>query len=310
MSEKRFASIAHELQEAVTNAAWIQWQALGGQAAAPRAPGAIVDPEALVLVSLWLEDDERRLRDFLHGFAELGSRMLSVQRLKRAMGAFPPDAVGRVAGFAATVADFGKDPRWKGLARTGPILSGRSGKVGPPSTRFGEAGSLMLRLRTAFGVDVRTDTLAYLIGRRGAWAGVKEIADALFYAKYSVRGACEALADARLIKSHTDRPVKYYAEPERWTALLDLRDTAPWHPWVAIYAFVLRLLAWLRGPGAEVESSYVASSLAREFMREHGGILTQIQLDAPEGRDYLGESYLEAFEQTVFALVQRLTDVA
>jgi hypothetical protein len=272
MSEKRFASIAHELQEAVTNAAWIQWQALGGQAAPPRAPGAIVDPDALVLVSLWLEDDERRLRDFLHGFAELGSRMLSVQRLKRAMGAFPPDA--------------------------------------PPSTRFGEAGSLMLRLRTAFGVDVRTDTLAYLIGRRGAWAGVKEIADALFYAKYSVRGACEALADARLIKSHTDRPVKYYAEPERWTALLDLRDTAPWHPWVAIYAFVLRLLAWLRGPGAEVESSYVASSLAREFMREHGGILTQIQLDAPEGRDYLGESYLEAFEQTVFALVQRLTDVA
>ena len=310
MSKTRFANITHELQEAAANAAWIQWQALGGQAAAPRGPGAIVDPEALVLFSLWLADDEPRVRDFLYGFAELGSRMLSVQRLKRAMGVFPAGAEERVAGFAAWVVGFGKDPRWRGLAGSAANPPGRLGKVGPASARLGEAGSLMLRLRTAFGVDVRTDTLTYLIGRRGAWADVKEIAEALLYAKYSVRGACEALADARLIKSHPDRPVKYYADLQRWTALLELQDTAPWHPWVAIYAFVLRLLAWLGGPGAEAQSSSVVASLAREFMREHGGILTQIQLDVPDGRDYLGETYLEAFEHTVLALVQRLTDGA
>lgn len=306
MSKTRFASVARELHEAAAGAVWIQWQALGGQAAAPRAPSAIVDPEALVLFSLWLSDDEPRLRDFLYGFAESGSRMLSVQRLKRAMRSFPADAAQRLTGFAASVAGFGKDPRWRNLAGSGSKAAGRPGKVAPASTRLGEPGSLMLRLRTAFGVDVRTDTLTYLIGRRAAWADVKDIAEALLYAKYSVRGACEALADARLIESGTGRPVKYYADQQRWTGLLDLPATPQWHPWMNVYAFVLRLLSWLPGSGDKATSPSLAASLAREFMLEHGQIVTQLQLVVPDQRDHLGEAYLPAFERTVAALAQWL----
>jgi hypothetical protein len=306
MSKTRFSSIARELHEAAAGAVWIQWQALGGQAAAPRAPAAIVDPEALVLASLWLADDEPRLRDFLYGFAEVGSRLLSVQRLKRATGSFPAGGDARVAGFAARVASFGKDPRWRNLAAAGARPAGRPGKVTPASTRLGDPGSLMLRLRTGFGVDVRIDTLTYLIGRRGAWADVKDISEALLYAKYSVRGACEALADARLIESRTDRPVRYYADPRRWTTLLKLPHSPPWYPWVRVYAFVVRLGAWLREPGVQAASPALAASLAREFILEHGQVLAQLQLNLPHERDYLGEEYLPAFERAVAALVRWL----
>ena len=306
MSNERFASLARALHEAAAGAVWIQWQALGAQAAAPRLPSAIVDPEALVLVSLWLTDDEPRLRDFLTGFAELGSRLVSVQRLKRAIGLYPGDAQARVAGFAAEIARFGKDPRWRKLAGNAPRSPGRPGKVGPPSTRMGEPSSLMLRLRTAFGVDVRTDTIAYLIGRREAWADVKEISEALLYAKYSVRGACEALADARLIESRAGRPLKYYAERQRWAALLGLADTPPWHPWIAVYAFVLRLKEWLNAPGLRSASSTLVASLARDFMLEHGQIVTHLQLDVPDERDHLGDAYLPAFERPVTALTDWL----
>ena len=308
MSKSRFSSIARELREAATGAVWIQWQALGGQAAAPRAPDAIVDPEALVLASLWLADDEPRLGDFLYGFAGVGSRLLSVQRLKRAAGSFPPGVEKRVAGFAAWVASFGKDPRWRQLAAASSKPAGRPGKVGPAATRLSDPGSLMLRLRTAFGVDVRIDTLSYLIGRRGAWADVKDIADALLYAKYSVRGACEALADARLIESRTDRPVKYYADQRRWTALLKLPHPPAWHPWLRVYAFVIRLRAWLQEPGVQAASPSLAASLAREFILEHGQVLGQLQLNVPHERDYLGEAYLPALDRTVSALVQWLGD--
>jgi len=310
MSKTRFASIARQLHEAAADALWIQWQALGGQAAAPRAPGAIVDPEALVLCSLWLADDEPRLRDFLYGFAELGSRLLSVQRLKRATGLFPATGDERVAGFAAWVASFGKDPRWRNLAAARSKPAGRPHKVAPAATRLGDPGSLMLRLRTGFGVDVRVDTLTYLIGRQGAWADVREISESLLYAKYSVRGACEALADARLIESRIGRPVKYGADQRRWTTLLKLPQTPAWHPWVPVYAFVIRLRAWLQGPGVQAASPSLAASLAREFILENGQVLAQLQLDLPQERDYLGEAYLPAFERTVSALAQWLAATA
>ena len=309
MSKKpRFAKIARVLREAASGAAWIQWQALGGQAAAPRPPKAIVDPEALVLASLWLANDEPRLHDFLWGFAELGSRLLSVQRIKRAMTLYPTDAKERLADFAARVDQSGKDPRWRKLTGKTSGGLGRPGKVGPAAARLGAPGSLMVRLRTAFGVDVRTDTLAYLIGQRKTWADIKEISEALLYAKYSVRIACEALTDARLIESHPGRPVKYYADQKRWTALLQLRDAPPWLPWMTVFAFVLRLERWLHEPGLATASPTLAASLSREFMLEHGQLLRRLQIDVPDHRDYPGESYLPVFESAVMMLAQWLGD--
>jgi hypothetical protein len=289
MSATRFASVTRELHEAAAGAAWIQWQALGAQAAAPRAPRAIVDPEALLLLSLWLADEEPRLRDFLSGFAQLGSRLLSVQRLKRAMILFPEDAEARVA----------KSPR-----------PGRPGKVGPASARFGEPGSLMLRLRAGIGVDVRTDVLSYLIGRGDAWSDVREIAGAILYAKYSVRSACEALADAGLIVIRAERPVSYSAAPGRWLGLLGLDEPPPWRPWVHVFAYVVRLLEWLRGPGRRQMSAALAASLAREFVVEHGAVLAELRLDIPDERALRDEAYLPAFERMVSALAEWLVESA
>lgn len=299
MSARRFAKLARALREAAVDAAWIQWPALGGQAAAPRAPVSIVDPEALVLFSLWMRDDEPRIWDFLYGFAELGSRLLSVQRLKRLLKAFPDDAGPGIEAFAAAVSHFGKDPRWSRLAGRAEVRRGRPGKTASPAIRLAEPGALMLRLRAAFGPDVRTDALAYLIGQREVWADVREIAGALGYAKYSVRGACEALADARLIESSGERPVRYFAGARRWAEFLGMPDVAPWRPWAEAYGLALRLLAWLHHEGAREMSDSLASSLAREFVHVNGSVLRQLQLDVPDHRDRLGEAYLPAFEQTV-----------
>ena len=296
-------------REAGATAARIQWQALRGQAAA-RAPSAIVDPEALVLFSLWLVDDEPRVRDFLRGLAGHGTRLLSVQRLKGAMPAFPAGTEQRVGGLASLVLAAGKDPRWSRLATASPTWPTRSGKVVSPTPRLREAGSLLLQLRTGFGVDVRTDTLAYLIGRSGSWAGVREIAEELCYARYSVRLACAALADSGLIVTKRARPVTYYADPRRWSAALDLRAVSVWHPWVKVYAFILHLGAFLTEPRLAMASESLAASLAREFVTEHAQVLTQLQLDVPDERSHLREAYLPAFERMVGALVEWLHDAA
>ncbi len=211
MPADRFASVAREVREAAATAVWIQWRALGGEGAAPREPAAIVDPEALVLASLWMKDEEKRLWDFLYGLAEGGSRLLSVQRLKRLLSVFPESLSPEVARFASAVRHAGNDPRWRGFPRAQAPAAGRPGKWRSPRTRLASGGALMLRLRTAFGVDVRSDTLACLIGRREAWSTVRDIARSLGYARGSVRAACESLTDARLLESAANgRPARRY----------------------------------------------------------------------------------------------------
>lgn len=297
----RFASLVRAVEESTTNALWIQWQALGGQAAASRAPHSIVDPEALVLASIWLAELEPRLLDFLYGFAESGSRLLSVQRMKRAAAYFPDDGVHGLAGFAMTVSSFGSDPRWRRLSESGRPIAARPGKVVSAARALGEPGSLMLRLRTGFGVDVRTDVLTFLIGSDGAWADVREMSEALLYAKYSVRRACEGLGDARLIESSPSRPVRYYADPSRWMALLELSYIARWYPWMGVYSFLVRLLDWFRTFGGEPSSDSLAASRAREFMLGHAHALVPLQLALPDERDFVGGTYLAAFHETVSA---------
>ena len=157
-------------------------------------------------------------------------------------------------------------------------------------------------------MDVRTDTLAYLIGRGGSWAAVREIAQDLCYARYSVRLACEALASSGLIVSKAGRPVTYYADPRRWSAVLDLRAKPAWHPWVSVYAFVLRLEEFLGRPRLAAASESLAASLAREFVMDQAQVLTQLQLAVPDQRAHLREAYLPAFERTVSALAEWLED--
>jgi hypothetical protein len=306
MPAGRFASIARELREAMATAVWIQWQALGGEAATPRPPAAIVDPEALVLTSLWMKDEEKRLWDFLYGLAEGGSRLLSVQRLKRILPTFPEPVPVAVARFAAAVRYAGNDPRWRGFPRAQTPAPGRSGKWRSPRARLATGSALMVRLRTAFGVDVRSDALTYLVGRRGVWCTVRDISRALGYAPGSVRAACEALSDARLLEATTDgRPARYSA-PEKWLTLLGIEEAPAWKPWSAAYAFTLRVMGWLRDKRTAALSDYLASSFARELVRKHGAVLKELQLDVPDHRDRLAEAYLPAFEATLAALARWL----
>ena len=82
MSAKRVASAIARLREATAEAAWAQWSAIFTVAASRRPARAIVDPEALLLISLLLRDHEPRLWSAVVLWAQVGARLLSVQRAK------------------------------------------------------------------------------------------------------------------------------------------------------------------------------------------------------------------------------------
>src|SRR5205085_9247560 len=129
-----------------------------------RRAAAIIDPEALVLLSLTLMDTEKRLWDLIAGWIERASRLLSLQRTKNLLKTFPPSTLSRVRQLAMLAVEVGKDMRWKNLVGRGLDHAPRTGKRGRVIAELIEPPALTLRLRLGFGVGVKPDMLSFMLG--------------------------------------------------------------------------------------------------------------------------------------------------
>ena len=97
--------------------AWRQWRTVGAQTSAKARGRALVDPEALVLLSLTLMEHERRLADVLVDWMAWNSDLLSVQRMKNLVTSYPESTRDRLGWLAGVALKAGKDLRWRPLAK-------------------------------------------------------------------------------------------------------------------------------------------------------------------------------------------------
>ena len=103
--------MVESLIESVKRVVWQQWQAVGAMVSGTRRAKGIVDPEALILLSLGLRDHERRLWDMLAWWAAVGANLLSVQRMKNLAVNYPKPINLRLAEFARLAHEMGGDFR-------------------------------------------------------------------------------------------------------------------------------------------------------------------------------------------------------
>lgn len=314
------SSLPRNLRHAVLDVVWRQWRVLGAGAAAPftkrstsygkdgrRQLRTLVDPEALVLVSLMLFEDERRLGDLLHDWGARNSDLLSVQRMRNLEAGYPETVRSvlsqRLAWFAAVARDEGKDLRWRPLAKGWTGMAGGSSSAEgdqsegerlavdrrrsastPVSRGNAEASkksratrarltsdvTLLLRLRLGLGVGVKSDLLAFLLARDEEWATVRDIADATRYTVAAVRRAAEDLAAARLIESLGRQPTTYRAVFVAWAPLLGLEDRPPrWGSWHERFVFATDFLQWADVARAHPLSDYAFGVHGRQLLEEH-----------------------------------------
>ncbi|KPK82264.1 MAG: hypothetical protein AMS25_03205 [Gemmatimonas sp. SM23_52] len=261
------------MRRSAIDVAWRQWCAVGSLASIAGEAGAsaLVDPEALILFSLALRDDERRLWDVLTWWARTGVGLLSVQRIKKLAREYPPAVQGRLAEFAWYAVQSG-DKRWQSLSGTGAAES-----RGPEPRRdkwFGEGpeliepAALLLRLRAGFGVGAKADLL-------------------------------EDMARARLVHASGNKPVEFRVNPKPWSDLLELPRLSPWRYWQPLYAFLMNTLAWVDSDGFQGGTDYLVSSKARDLVIAHRAAFTRNGIDVPRPEDFKGESYLTAFAGTL-----------
>lgn len=282
--------------------AWQQWASLGAGAltSAPDHSDTLVDPEALLLLSLVMQPSERRLADLVAWWAAVGSSLLSVQRTKTLVAVFPETVREALGGFAYLASKAG-DKRWKKLASpTAPMWGDRRLK-GPSQPPLKDASALVLRLRAGFGVNAKSDALAYLIGMQQRAATVQEIAEAIHYTKVTVRNALQDMVLARFIQEVPGHPAKYTVDRRPWLALLNASKqtgSLVWKPWSGLFAFLAH--THLLYAQADALSEYLLSTKARDLVGRFGKSFALFGVPLLNPNDYQGAAYLdgvhEAFE--------------
>jgi hypothetical protein len=276
----------------------------------------MIDPEALVLLSASLMKEERRLADILGWWASVGSPLMSVQRLRSLTRQFP-DQVKTCIGLVAVLSYRAGDHRWKqeakGLEEPSWIRSGKGGKL----PDLNHSATLWLRLRAGFGVGVKTDLLACLIGTQGTAMTIRQLSHATSYTAPALRAALQGMVIAGIVQATPQRPAMYRLDAHRWNILLSLdersmvadahgrSDGLPrWITWSGFFAFLCDTLVWSRDAATAEIGDYILSSRARDLYEKYAGLLKQSGIAVPDPSRYKGKAYLEGFETTVHTVLE------
>jgi len=287
---------ASSLQGALLNRAWIQWAALGVDATVDR-DDAVVDPEALIVLTAELGDADARLRDLSTDWCVTYGRYVNGSRLKqvaRELGS-PDDIIGE---YVATVAASG-GPAWPMGTRPRPDYVRRD------KARLDSAESrprLRIRLRAAFGVNARADILAALLAASPGGLNAADLARVTRFTKPSIASALDALLLAGLV---TARPVaneRRFVLPPKVPILPGLRPPVAQPDWVTQFGVALEVL---RFTARDDMSTTVRAIEARRLVNSLGNRISTERMPMP----YLDPGGVEsgvAFDRWVVYLVDWL----
>ncbi|MGI9037347.1 MAG: hypothetical protein ACR2GQ_00655 [Gemmatimonadota bacterium] len=287
------------LETALVELLWAQWAEVTAAASSRRRGRSLIDPEALVLTSLALRNRERRLWDMLGWCASETPRLLSVQRARNLVDAYPPPVRTALGGFAQLAVEEGADHRWRTLQTTDPETPPRASKLGSEPVRLIEDSTMWLRLRLGLGVGVKADLLAFLIACGGAAFSVRDMAGATGYTTNAIRRAADELGEARVVRVIKGYPVEYHVDGRAWLDLLEVTDAPPWRYWHQVFSFATRVFALRHALLQREASRYVASSELRQLSGKHAQLFAWNRITAPAIDVHPGEEFLDEFGEAI-----------
>jgi hypothetical protein len=273
----KLMTLSERISRATIDVVWRQWSAIGGMATTKHRAKSLVDPEALVLISLTLLPTEPRLGDLVADWTARNSDLLSVQRLRNLERRYPTATRERLQRLARVALEEGKDHRWKSLLgdKSG-VLTRRGTKSRAVRAQAVESPAAVLRFRLAFGVGIKADLFSYLLSTdEGAGASVAVISLATGYTVAAVRRAASDLAEAHFIlpvaddAAIADTRIHYRVQQEGWREVLGIEHLAKWRGWNERFVFVAAFLDWVAETADRPLTAYVLESRGRDLIEEH-----------------------------------------
>ncbi len=321
MSTSECSGVRSELLESAADVCARQWTAVGGlgRALGERACGAIVDPEALVLMSLVVRELDPRLDERLAWWARVGARQTSVQRMRTLVEAFPENVGDAWRSFAGIAASHGR-ASWRAHADPAPaqmVHERPHAEHDEPS--LAADATLVLRLRAGFGVNAKADLLAFLVGNAGRSFSAAAIAHELAYSETTTKRAARDMARAGLVQQIDGHPAIYSVDSGSWTRLLELESAPPWRPWALLFPFVAHALAWAAQPAQSAQpaqteqpaqSAYLRASRARDLFERTRSDFQRYGIPVPKPERHPGEAFEGAFLELLRRLAAWMSEAA
>lgn len=261
-------SFRTELSQTVLNFLWSAWSQVGVMGGSVPSPARIVDPEPLLLLTWECARQDARAFDEVLDWLGQNGRWINVVRLTSLLAEdqiCSPTIAGAVAAF---MAERDKTPKWRKLAercqpkskvvpsalfqrRDQPLLPTK-GQTEEIFSRYGwlrsrirlrgqsqrlpawTPASLVLKCRALFGVNIRADVFAYLIGRGPATAS--GLARELGYSQRRVLDTLEDIQLAGQCQTRLDGNRKEFSieSGKGWQLLFEATvERASWFNWRA-----------------------------------------------------------------------------
>ena len=270
MLPKTVIASTDRLTVSAVRCAWSQWSSIGALAVgSPQVDDEIVDVEALILGSLGLARREPRLRTLATDWTVMNSELVSIARIRALMeGPFAGADLG-VSELAHLVSTTGGDARWRALVpdrEASGVLGGKKKERKAMPPRWREARTLLLQLRRGFGVGMKPDLIAILLGSHGAWMDVSTLCDLSGYSVAGVRRAADDMANAGLIETSSGHGRAFRTNVSAWTTLLPSIGSPVWRRRADGFAFVLRWQDHIRAKAASHDAELsVAISFGKQM---------------------------------------------
>ena len=298
-------NLASEVREGTLKFLWRQWQTVGAMVTPSGIANSIVDPEVLILTSLWFLEHERRLADVAASWVRINSSLVSIRRLTNLSKNFPGIVGERLSDLALVGLEEAGDVRWKSLGASQGKLGTRDRKARAIVPQLSSWATLMLQLRRGMGVSAKADVLTFLLGigsNQPEWASVSAIADSTCYTPTAIRRVADELAAARFIRipGNTEGDFglqrMYSADRAAWVNVLGTGAHYPgWGYWRERFLFVIDLLTLLDRLSQHDATAYASDVEARELLTRHNAALRRDRVVDPTefaGAD-LDMAYLE-----------------
>jgi len=241
------------LEDALHGLLWRQWSQLGVLGAADaRSQDLLIDPEALVLLTLESARTEPRLFDEVIDWLLTNGGAIDVQRLRNIVRQDTEYPLRLLAAVGSLLASREPSAKWQRLAalRDGvpkpeplfilldhlpvPKLRAKDehfARVGYLRSPYKPRGlsravpaqthaTLRFRLRGLFGIGIRAEAIAWLLTHESGHAN--ELASGICYSFPGVQQALREMATSQTIHVRRNgREKRYWLEKDRWWNFLD-----------------------------------------------------------------------------------------
>jgi len=317
---------------------WRQWSAIGVSGYSDSVETKVIDPEALLLLTLTVARYDARLFDEVLEWLAVNGNFLNIQRLQNLIKQFDYQAKAELGAVAEMLgAKTSVALKWRNLAKFSreeaePLFSmpdgrpmplpsecdeifRRHGLLRPPLQRRGLAQPfpregmppLLLRLRALFGVNLRCEVLCLL-------GAVDQIHPSLLarLIGQNARATQNALAEmvrSGVVQVRSDAREKYYAlAPQTLDPLLRPHGFTPWVRSVPLFRALEILWLGVSDPKRQVLDQLLLASEYRRLAQKIGPLLGDAGMGQPlrEAQLFKGEKYYEVFTEDVIRMLEKI----